>query len=226
MSQKAKSDLASLLSEKAGLKQDIYAQTRDAFTVLSNEAERVVKLLHSQIASKDSRVRLIFSKKSDFEFQIHVGGDVLVFLMHTNIFKIEPTNSLWSTSYLKKDANRSFCGVINIYNYLHDSLFYNRLNDIGYLVGRLLINVENHYILQTEGKPLSFHNNFTESVFDSSNAKNIVEDLVHLVLNFDMYLPPFKNVAELTVDEMTLATQSQQFKTGKRLGFQFTIEED
>lgn len=225
MPHKTASDLAGLLIEKAGLKQDIYSTTLDAFALICSEAEKEVKQLQASVLSKDPRVRLIFSKKSDFEFQIHVGGDVLVFLMHTNIFQIEPTNSLWSTSYLKRDNKRSFCGVINIYNYLHDSLFYNRHSDIGYLIGRLLVNVENHYLVQMEGKPLTLHNNFAESFFDQASAKNMIEDLIRLVLNFDMYLPPFKKVAQLSVDEMTLATQSQQFKTGKRLGFQFKMED-
>ncbi len=222
---KAKPNLAGLLTEKAGLKQNIYSTTLETFSLVCNEAEKVVKQLQSEVSEKDARIRLIFTRKSDFEFQIHVGGDVLVFLMHTNIFQLEPNNSHWASSYLKTDNHRSFCGLINIYNYLHDSLFYNRLSDIGYLIGRLLVNKEEHYFVQMKGKALPYHNDFLNTKLDAEHAHKLIEDLILLVLNFDMYLPPLNAVAQLTVDEMTQATQSQQFKTGKRLGFQFRMED-
>ena len=34
----------------------------------------------------------------------------------------------------------TFCGIINIYNFLSDSFKYNRESDLGYLVGRIFIN--------------------------------------------------------------------------------------
>ena len=44
-----------------------------------------------------------------------------------------------NTSYVKEDKNRSYCGVIHLYNFLADSFKYNRLNDVGYLIGRVFI---------------------------------------------------------------------------------------
>ena len=44
---------------------------------------------------------------------------------------------------------RTYCGVINMYNFLSDSFKYNRENDLGYLIGRMFINKENTFV---EGK--------------------------------------------------------------------------
>ncbi len=225
MSDKHLPDLADLLIEKAGLKQDIYAATLKSFTILSKVAEETVFRLQQPVGQKDPRIRLIFDRKSDFEFQIHVGGDVLVFIMHTNVFQLDPKNPLWKTAYLKKAPLNSYCGLINVYNFLHDSVFYNRLSDIGYLIGRVLINVEQKCLTEYLANGLTIDKSFARNNFNDAQAAVVVENFIRIAIGFDMYLPPMDQVAELTVDELIQATQSQQFKTGKRLGFQFSIQE-
>ncbi len=213
--------IAGKLVEKAGLKQDVYAKTQEVFGLMSSEAEKLMAELSQQIAAKDNRVRIIFSKQSGFEFKIHIGGDVLVFLMHTNVFMLDPANKLWQSSYIKKDDGRAFVGVINIYNFLHDSLYYNRDSDVGYLVGRTMVNSEGHYFVEMQESAKNNHQNFKTKILDDECARCIIEDLVELVINFDMYVPPISEVAQVTVDEVNQAVLSQKIKTGKRLGFKY-----
>ena len=50
--------------------------------------------------------------------------------------------------YPEENPNRGFCGLIHIYNFLNDSFKYNRVHDLGYLIGRIFINHENHFMVQ------------------------------------------------------------------------------
>ena len=44
---------------------------------------------------------------------------------------------------------RSFCGVINIYNFLSQTLLkYNRLNDAGFLIASVFINKDYHFFVE------------------------------------------------------------------------------
>src|SRR5574340_1141800 len=56
---------------------------------------------------------------------------------HTNVFEFDTRHLVWKTSYVKEKATRSFCRMINVYNFLPDSFKYNRANDLGYLVARI-----------------------------------------------------------------------------------------
>lgn len=214
-------DISGMLINKAGLKQDVYSKTVEVFALLRSESEKLMQKLSAEIIGKDSRIRISYSRESEFEFQLHIGGDVLVFLMHTNVFQVEPENKLWQTSYITMDNNRSFVGIINVYNFLHDSLYYNRDGDIGYLVGRALVNSEGHYYVELQEGAKNRHQDFKTKVLDSESAVCILEDLMEVVINFDMYVPPMKEVAEFTVDGVNQAVLSQKFKTGKRLGFKY-----
>ena len=60
------------------------------------------------------------------------------------------TIPIWTTKYVQKDELNSYSGIINIYNFLTDSFKYDRIDDLGYLVGRLFINRHSHYFV--EGK--------------------------------------------------------------------------
>ncbi|MES2629926.1 MAG: hypothetical protein V4616_13255 [Bacteroidota bacterium] len=214
-------DIAGMLTEKAGLKQDVYAKTLEVFALLSTEAEKLMETLSKDVAAKDSRIRMIFSRQSEFEFQIHIGGDVLVFLMHTNVFLIDPDHKLWKSAYIKKENSRAFVGMINVYNFLHDSLHYNRDSDLGYLVGRAMVNTEGHYFVEMQEGARNRHQDFKTKILDTECAKCIIEDLMELVIDFDMYVPPIAEVTQFTVNDMNQAVLSQKFKTGKRLGFSY-----
>ena len=66
--------------------------------------------------------------------RLKAAGDTVIFTMHSNVFLLDQSNSLWKTSYLTDDNTRGYFGVINIYNFLSDSFVYDRERDLGYLV--------------------------------------------------------------------------------------------
>ena len=63
-------------------------------------------------------VEVKYLPKGDFEVQIKFSGDILIFHMHSNIFDFPSSHHIHSTSYVEEDKMRSFCGLINIYNFL------------------------------------------------------------------------------------------------------------
>ena len=50
--------------------------------------------------------------------------------------------------------------MINIYNFLADSFKYNRLNDVGYLVGRVFLNKDLHYFVEGKRQLGFLYNDF------------------------------------------------------------------
>ena len=68
--------------------------------------------------------------------------------MHTNIFDYQSNHQICKTKYVQQDLMRSFCGIINIYNFLSDSLKYNRMNDSGFLISRIFINKDKHFFVE------------------------------------------------------------------------------
>jgi hypothetical protein len=208
------------------MKQDVYANTLKAFGVLKSVAKSLAFELSKEIAQKDKRVVIEFKEKGEFEFELRVAGDLLIFAMHTNIFEFDKNHQVWKSSYIKDDHYRTFCGMINIYNFLNDSFKYSRINDLGYVIGRIFVNKEDHYFLEGK-KQLGFmYNDFVHAVVDENAIKAVLESTILYCLNFDLYTPPFDSVKEISVMDMQSVSESMQIKTGKRLGFRFQADND
>ncbi len=128
------------LTEKSSVKQKTYDATLEVFTqlktTLQTMSEEVNKALPDGV---DSRVRLEYRDRGKFEAEIKVSGDMLIFSMHSNIFQFDRDHLIWKTSYVQQNPSNSYCGIISIYNFLSDSFKYNRLDDLGYLIGRIFM---------------------------------------------------------------------------------------
>ena len=162
----------------------------------------------------------------DFEVHLQFAGDVLVFSMHTNIFEFSRYHEVMSTGYIKEDKTRSYCGIINIYNFLADSFKYNRINDIGYLIGRIFINKDKCYFIEGKREVGMLYGNFGQEVFDENAARKLVESAVLYAINFDLLTPPFDAVKEISLEEVKSMVDSYTLKTGKRLGFKFQADRE
>ncbi|MFK7757600.1 MAG: hypothetical protein AB8B53_11785 [Flavobacteriales bacterium] len=221
-----KSLIQSMLKDKACLKQDIYQNTSAMFNVLKEVLVELIDETRDDFGDKDSRVRLEYNEKGDYEAQITFGGDVLHFYMHTNVFKFENTNSLWKTTYLEEDASRGYVGVINIYNFLADSIKYRRVNDTGYLIARIFVNRDDHFLVQGKRQLGFLYNDFTNASLDKKGLKEIVQSAMIYTLDFDLYTPPYQNIQEVSVKDIEAVSQHLSIKTGKRLGFKFQSDND
>jgi hypothetical protein len=155
-----------------------------------------------------------------------VAGDTLIFHMHTNVFRLDQSHSLWKGSYLTEDEMRGYFGVINIYNFLSDSFKYNRERDLGYLVARLFLNKEHHFIVQGKRQMGFLYNDLAGNVMDVVRLKEVLYSLINYVLEFDLLAPPYDQVQQVTVSEMNELNANMQISTGKRLGFRFQADGD
>lgn len=218
------STLFAHLQGKGQLKQNVYDNTLQAFNTLKEKAEQTASLFHESKVDVTGRVPFVFNDRGNFEFEIRFGGDVLLFMMHTNIFELPRAHELFKTTYLREDKTRSYCGIINIYNFLGDSFKYNRSNDVGYLIGRIFINKENHYHLEGKKELGLLYNNFENDIFDEPHAENIMISAIEYTINFDLLTPPYQAVQQISVYDIRTTLDNMQLKTGKRLGFKFQAD--
>lgn len=219
-------DLFETVLKKAKLKQNIYAKTSEALNLFKEVSIEVTNDFKSKLPADEIRVSFEYRDKSNFEFEMKFASDILIFMMHTNIFEFSRNHEIMKTDYIRKDSTRSYCGIINIYNFLADSFKYNRENDLGYLIGRVFINAENHYYIEGKKELGLLYNNFASNILDRKAAKDIIEKAILYTSNFDLLTPPYDEVKEVTVFEVQSNTDYMRLRTGKRLGFKFQADGD
>ena len=214
-----------LIQDKAVLKQDVYSSTlanfKDLKTVLSNTIEDV----RTHFGNSDKRVEFYYQDKGDFQAEIKIAGDVLVFYMHTNVFQFDKSNPLWQSKYLKDHEDHSYVGIINVYNFLADSIKYQRNADLGYLIARIFINKDNHFMVQGKRQLGVLYNDFVNDTISHDKLTNIVDSCILYTLDFDLYTPPYENLQQVTVDEIQSIQHSASLATGKRIGFRFGLDD-
>ena len=215
-----------VLKEKASLKQDVYFRNIEVFKMLREVSREISKELKPKATEIDKRLIVEFRDKSEFEFELRVAGDVLIFSMHTNVFEFDTSHQIWKSSYVRDNEGASYCGMINIYNFLADSFKYSRSNDLGYLVARIFINFEDHFFVEGKRQLGFLYNDFANSVISKDQLRNIVESAILYCLDFDLFTPPFDEVKVITLGQVQEANALASVKTGKRLGFRFQADTD
>ena len=213
-------NILKLLKEKSCIKQKVYKITKGVFAemqeILSAKATRLNN------AVPDADVDISYEESGDFDAKLKFSGDTLLFHMHTNIFEFDSSHQIHKTSYVKEDKMRSFCGIINIYNFLSDSLKYNRLNDSGFLIARIFINKDSHFFVEGD-KELGFlFNDFINQQINKEQMDKIINSAMEYSLNFDLETPAFNDVKMVSVHEILEINHNHKIKTSKRLGFKFS----
>lgn len=212
------------LRTKSCMKQDVFASTTALFKMMKEVVQEIATDLAEQVKLTDERLAVVYTDKSNNTFELKVAGDLIVFNMHTNVFKLDQSNSLWKSSYLEEDPLRGYFGVINFYNFLSDSMKYDRDRDIGYLVARLLLNKEGHYFMQGKRRLGFLYNNLQEDVMERERLREMLYSVIDHVLEFDLLAPPYDQVEQVSVSDLKQLYANQQLSTGKRLGFRFQAD--
>tara|TARA_X000000950_G_scaffold76422_1_gene95709 strand:- start:26 stop:715 length:690 start_codon:yes stop_codon:yes gene_type:complete len=224
--QKNQDLIFNLIRDKGVLKQDVFSNIILNFKVLKNILKEIGDELNERMTNIDERVIIEYKDSGEFEAQLRVAGDLLIFQMHSNVFKFNLENSLWKSSYLSENPNRGFCGLINVYNFLNDSFKYNRFNDLGYLIGRLFINHENHFMVQGKRQLGFLYNDFINAVIDKEKLKSIVQSAILYSLDFDLLVPSYDLVNQVSVNQVKQVGDDLKLRTAKRLGFVFQNNND
>ena len=221
----AKKKLIDQIIEKGSLKQEVYFATMEVFRAMKIACEQFISSNKLEIVKARYPLSFEFVDQGDFSFQIKFGWDVLVFFMHSNVFEIPRDHIVMKSSYIREDKNRSYCGIIHIYNFLGDSLKYNREEDLGYCIARIFVNVEKHYFTEGKREIGLLFNNFHSSVIDTTAIQQIILSAIEYTLNFDLLTPPYDSIKEISVSDIHTTIGTLSLKTAKRLGFRFLADD-
>lgn len=219
--EKKEDNIIDTLAKKATLKAKVYETTYNAFQELKQIAQEIALETKTAVNNKNSNIKVEYKDKGEFEAEIRMAADLLFMTMHTNVFEFPRNHDVMKTSYVEEDNDRSYCGIIHFYNFLNDSIRYNRINDSGYLIARLFINKDKYFFVEGKREVGFFYNFFSVGPLDKPKLKKILESTLLYCINFDLLTPPYELVQETTVQDIIDNNNYLKIKTGKRLGFRF-----
>jgi hypothetical protein len=217
-------EIIDLLVNKAALKQDIADYSEGVFESFKIVVQDEVKELKKRV--DDSRVRLSYEDKGKYEFRVFIGSDTLVFQLHQNIFRFPDNHPIWETDYMKENGANGYFAIIHMFNFLAESVEKNRMNDVGYLIGRMFLNHDYHYMVEGKGKLGKLFNDMVNNVLTDESQRQIVQAAMSFAIEFDLITPPYEMVQQISVGQVNQISSELQTSTGKRLGFKFNAEED
>ena len=162
--------------------------------------------------------------------QIGIGHDHALELLncivkHTDIFEFDSNHIIWQNEYVQAERDNSYCGVINIYNFLSDSFKFNRNADEGYLIGRIFINREKCFFVEGKRQTLVRPMAFGQNKITREALVAIMESAINYAINFDLLMPPYEENKRVTVDQFNTKMDNSKFVTGKRLGYDFNVDD-
>jgi len=216
--------ILNLLKEKAVVKQDVYQKTLEVFNTTKKVVKYLINNYKKQLKDTSQKIPLEFINKSTFEAEMRVAGDLLVFNMHSNIFEFPQEHWIWKNKYVKENENNSYCGIINIYNFLADSFKYNRVNDYGYIIARIFVNHEGYYFVEGNQDFGSINDDFGVKKIDISILREIIQYLILYSIEVDLLVPDIKDIQITTVSQMLDKQNLSRMKTGKPMGFRSSVD--
>ena len=220
-----KNTIITTLKEKSILKQKVYENTFEWFGVIKDILKNLAKDINTSLGEIDSRIKMEYTDRSNFDAQLRVAQDILLFSMHSNIFQFDREHPAWKTPYIQKNKYNAYSGIINIYNFLFDSFKYSRHDDLGYLIARIFINHENQYLVEGKRQMGMLFSNYGNEAVSRSSLQIIISTAINYSLEFDLLVPPYDTVKIATVGQAEAKIQHSRVITGKRLGFQFNSDD-
>ncbi len=214
------------LNVKSHLKLKVFNQTKEVFSLLKEILNEMSNDLNDMLDNtNDRRVRLEYRDRGHFEAELKFADDVLIFSMHSDIFQFNREHPFWKTEMAKKDPDNSFCGIISIYNFLSDSLKYNRNDDLGYLVARIFVNKDKSFLVEGKRQENKSVSSIGKRQLGKEELVSIVESAMLYTLNFDLLVPPFDLVKVASVEQINDKIESAKLQTGKRMGFKYNSDD-
>ena len=217
--------LATIIN-KSTLKQHIFDNTFTTFNELKDVLFEIASELDDDLDGKlDKRVRIEFRDRGKFEAQLQFASDLLIFRMHTDVFEFDSNHIIWQNEYVQRERDNSYCGVIDIYNFLSDSFKFNRNADEGYLIGRLFINREKSFFVEGKRQTLQRPMHFGQKQITREALVSIMETAINYAINFDLLVPDYEDNKRATVDQFNSKMDNSKFVTGKRIGYEFNVDD-
>lgn len=211
-----------LLESKSTAKQTAYKHICQAFSVLEDEAKKVVAELKRRAQPSDKDVTVEFNNVNPQEFDVKLAGDMLIFVLGTNIVTLEESHPIMKEEYiLENEVNRYF-GQIMIYNFMAESLRYNRTNDPGYLLARMMINHENRYFIEGE-RELVAYNQISDGPISDDILEKVVKIVLKMAIENDLVAPSFTEVKAITLNQKR--DHNLELGGAQKIGFKMSYEQ-
>lgn len=198
---------------------DIFNQLKDVLGEMSNDLNDLLE------EENERKVRLEYRDRGKYEAELKFADDVLVFSLHTDVFQFDRDHAVWKNPYVKANPFNSYCGVINVYNFLADSLKFNRGEDVGYLVARLFVNRDRYFFVEGKRQLRQKTSNFGKVMLVKEELVSFVEQAMLYSLEFDLLVPPYDLVKMATVEQINTKIESTRMRTGKRLGYKYNSDD-
>ena len=212
--------------EKSTLKQRVFDNTFATFNSLKDTLLEMASEMDDALEGKlDKRVRLEYRDRGKYEAQLQIANDLLIFKMNTDVYEFDSNHIIWQNAYVQEDKVNSYCGVINIYNFLSDSFKFSRSDDEGYLIGRIFINRERKFFVEGKRHTLVRPMAFGKADIDREALVTILETAINYALNFDLLVPPYEECKRVTVDQFNTKMDNSKFVTGKRRDYDFNVDD-
>lgn len=218
--------IISTLIEKMQTRRQVSANTTEAFTLLNKQLKLLADEYNKELGSKEENPQFAYQEKGVHECALKVGEDLLIFQQSPYVFEIHQSHGIWKISYVYNNKMTNYAGIINIYNFLYDSIHYSRKDDLGYLIGRIFINKDKHYFVEGKRQLGFLYNDFGNAVICDKALRDIVNSAILYSLDFDLLVPPYNEVKIISVAEMEQNISHSIQKLGKRLGFKFYVADD
>ena len=217
--------LATIIN-KSTLKQHIFDNTFATFNELKDVLFEIASELDDDLDGKlDKRVRIEYRDRGKFEAQLQIANDLLIFRMHTDVFEFDSNHIIWQNEYVQAERDNSYCGVIDIYNFLSDSFKFNRNADEGYLIGRIFINREKCFFVEGKRQTLVRPMAYGKEKITREDLIAIMETAINYAINFDLLVPSYEDNKRVTVDQFNSKMDNSKFVTGKRIGYEFNVDD-
>ncbi|MCU0328288.1 MAG: hypothetical protein MUE53_04790 [Chitinophagales bacterium] len=216
----------SLISSKSIAKQDCFYNLIDVFKRFEQSAILVCASLEEWISQKDPRVIVQVKTINDQEFRIQVGGETLIFLMHSNAFAFPENHTIYKHPSIKDNLLSAFFGTIEVYNYLSASIKYERYNDLGEMLVRFFFNKDNHFLAEGHGQFKFLYSELSNNPIDDDLIQRFIYDCIHQSLDFDLTVPPFAEVQHVPLGFIVGKSMNIPHTTNKKLGFKLGGNQD
>ena len=214
--------IKNMLENKSSAKQTTYRHVLEAFQLLCTDSKRIISELQNKAHPADHDVTLDFKNINKHEFHLKLARDLLIFVMHTNIITFHDDHEVLQNEYFKlNDVNRYF-GQINVYNFMYDSLRYNRGNDPGYLIARLMINHEKHFFVEGEQQLTSLFPGISDRPITDADLQTIVKVCLKIAIKNDLVAPPYSKVKSVTLNQKNEHTI--ELGGGHKIGFRMSYQ--
>jgi hypothetical protein len=211
-----------MLENKSASKQATYKNLIVAFASLQKESKRIIDELKKKAKPGDKDVTLECTKINEHEFQVKLAGDLLIFVLHTNVVTFDDQHVIMQDPYIQENELNRYFGQINIYNFMSDSLKFNRVNDPGYLVARLMINHENKFFIEGEGQLGSMFNAVSQQPIAEADLTTLVKLALTVAIDNDLMAPPYTQVKFITLYQKLEHTP--EMGGGQKIGFKMSYE--